>query len=83
MPRIQAFVPIEDLNRIPADASLLVPYQVGVLLASEGLEADQSAGRQPVVQSRDSTSSSPGDTPSASATPALSSSTYMAGRSLR
>ncbi len=79
---MKVFVPLNDdmLERLLQDTSgseLPVPYQAGLPTINQ-LRARQGTALQ--SSSRDSTS--PAATPSSSALPALSSSTYMAGPSL-
>ena len=71
---MQVFVPIEDIGDVPDDAGPLLPYQYGMRIWS--VEVIQREAEQSPAQSRCSSSRSPGFTPSDSATPALSSSTY-------
>lgn len=75
---MNVFIPLDE-NTIDqlSEHDALVPYQAGLPPVSQ-LTASADAG----TQSRSSTSSSPGLTPSSAALPALSSNTYRAGPSL-
>ena len=74
---MKVFVPYHDaMMDDPAFAEMLVPYQPGLRTLNQipDLKSDD--------QSRCKDMTSPGTNPSSEALPALSSSTYMAGRSL-
>lgn len=71
---MNVFIPITDemleQGRLPDE---LVAYQPGMCVMSQARSAQQP------TQSKSSVNLSPGPTPSSEATPALSSSTYLAG----
>ena len=74
---MKVFVPYHDaMMDDPAFAEMLVPYQPGLKTLNQ-IPDPKSAD-----QSRCKVMTSPGSRPSSDAIPALSSSTYMAGRSL-
>lgn len=86
---MKVFVPLTDhmLDAMPDDwdaDDLPVPYRIGMIpLGSLERAADPPApGLDAPLQSMSSCRTSPGSTPSSSALPAFSSSTYRAGPSL-
>ena len=72
---VKVFIPMtDDMLDNPETLEALMPYQPGISTLA------QIAARAPNPdQSRSSTSTSPGCTPSSAALPALSSNTYRAG----